>query len=235
MSTVIVTGASRGFGLALATDLAAAGWDLVVDARSEPALAIAADTLGRVGSGAVRIIAGDVTDHHHREQLLAVALDLGDYRLLVNNASDLGQTPLPRLDSYSTEALRRVFEVNVLAPLSLTQVSLPHLRQTQGTIVNVTSDAAVEAYEGWGGYGATKAALEQMSSVLSVEETDLKVYWFDPGDMRTTMHQDAFPGEDISDRPLPESRVPALMTLLASDAGSGRYSAEILLTGSVAL
>ncbi|MDH3463440.1 MAG: SDR family oxidoreductase [Acidimicrobiia bacterium] len=229
MSTAIVTGASRGFGLALATDLSATGWNLVIDGRSEPSLAIARETLTRVGSGVVRVVVGDVADPSHQAELVDAAVEIGGFRLLVNNASDLGATPLPHLVDYPIEPLRRVVEVNLVAPLALIQSSLPHIRSNRGVVINITSDAAVEAYEGWGGYGASKAALEQISHVLSLEEPELRVYWFDPGDMRTQMHQDAFPGEDISDRPLPESRVPALIGLIGSDAPSGRFTASQLL------
>jgi NAD(P)-dependent dehydrogenase (short-subunit alcohol dehydrogenase family) len=161
------------------------------------------------------------------------ASKLGDLRLLVNNASTLGPSPLPALDIYPADALRHVLEVNLVGPLRLIQAALPQLRSSHGTIVNVTSDAAVEGYEGWGGYGSSKAALEQMSKVLAAEEPDVLVYWFDPGDMQTQMHQDAFPGEDISDTPLPATRVPALLDLLDEAPPSGRYTADRLLEPSV--
>jgi NAD(P)-dependent dehydrogenase (short-subunit alcohol dehydrogenase family) len=229
VSTAIVTGASQGFGKALAVDLARHGWDLVVDARGESDLDEAAKLLRDAGSGQVRSVPGDVADIVHRQELVRAAVDLGDFALLVNNASTLGRTPLPSLIDYPIEDLNQVLAVNVLAPLHLAQLALPYLRKGGGTIVNVTSDAAVEAYEGWGGYGLSKAALEQLSNVLAAEEGAVRVYWFDPGDMRTGMHQDAFPGEDISDRPLPESRVPALLDLLTNDFASGRYTADALL------
>lgn len=158
---------------------------------------------------------------------------MGDFSLLVNNASMLGPSPQPALADYPTPVLEEVLAANLVAPLRLTQLSLPHLRQTEGTVVNITSDAAVEAYEGWGGYGASKAGLEQLSAVLAAEEPDVTVYWFDPGDMQTRMHQEAFPGEDISDRPLPETRAPALIRLLEGDYPSGRYLAERLLAETV--
>jgi NAD(P)-dependent dehydrogenase (short-subunit alcohol dehydrogenase family) len=193
-------------------------------------LSEAAGVLGHHGSGRVVGLAGDVTDAEHLSGLVKEASELGGFSLLINNASTLGPSPQPKLRDYSSAALQRVLAVNLVAPLRLTQLCLPLLRQSAGSIVNITSDAAVEAYEGWGGYGLSKAALEQMSRVLAVEEPDLKVYWFDPGDMRTRMHQEAFPGEDISDRPLPEDRVPGLMALLDGDFPSGRYTAEALLT-----
>lgn len=228
MSTAIITGASMGFGRAVAMKLARQDWNLVVDGRSRDSLEAAGRSLS-LGEGEVRAIVGDIVDEAHRTELLAAAVDLGDFRLLINNASTLGPSPLPALAVYPIADLRRVIDVNLLAPLSLTQIALPHLRQLFGTVVNVTSDAAVKPYEGWGGYGMSKAALEQASNVLASEETDVTVYWFDPGDMKTRMHQEAFPGEDISDRPDPESRVPALLDLLAGGLPSGRYTAESLL------
>jgi NAD(P)-dependent dehydrogenase (short-subunit alcohol dehydrogenase family) len=170
-------------------------------------------------------VAGDVTDPSHREALTAAVEVLGRVDLLVNNASELGPSPLPALDEYSLHALRRVYETNVIAPLALTQLLLPALVAASGTVVNISSDAAVEAYEGWGGYGSSKAALDQLGRVLAAEQPALRVYGFDPGDMRTDMHQRAFPGEDISDRPEPESVVPALLRLLDERPPSGRYRA----------
>ena len=161
------------------------------------------------------------------------ASGLGHFFLLVNNASLLGPSPQPRLADYPTETFAEVLTANLIAPLGLIQISLPHLREARGKVVNVTSDAAVKAYEGWGGYGASKAGLEQLSSILAAEEPGIGVYWFDPGDMRTKMHQEAFPGEDISDRPLPEDRVPGLLRLIVGDYPSGRYLAEDLLTETV--
>jgi len=218
--TALITGASRGFGRALAHSLAADGWHLVLDARDADALtASAADLSDTIA------IAGDITDPNHRIALVRAAANLGGLDLLVNNASALGPSPQPALRHYGLDVLRHVYEVNVVAPLALTQLALPML----GTIVNITSDAAVEPYAGWGGYGSSKAALEQLSNVLAAEETDRRVYWFDPGDMRTQMHQDAFPGEDISDRPEPEAIVPALRRLLDEAPASGRYRAADLL------
>jgi NAD(P)-dependent dehydrogenase (short-subunit alcohol dehydrogenase family) len=228
MSVAIVTGASQGFGRALAEELAHDGWGLVVDARHQDALEVAAIALRRHG-GRVVAIAGDVTDPVHREALVAAATELGGVDLLVNNASTLGPTPMPALVDYPLEELEAVYRTNVLAPLALVQRALPALLAAHGAVVNVTSDAAVEGYEGWGGYGSSKAALEQLSNVLAAEQPGLRVYRFDPGDMRTQMHQDAFPGEDISDRPEAESVVPALRRLLAEAPPSGRYQASVLL------
>ncbi len=170
-------------------------------------------------------IAGDVTDSEHRSRLIGAAKELGGLDLLVNNASVLGPSPQPLLADYPLDVLESVYEVNVTAPLGLIQEALPLLRASGGTIVNVTSDAAIENYEGWGGYGSSKAALEQISNVLAAEEPEVRVIWFDPGDMNTTMHQQAFPGEDISDRPPPEASVPPLLEVLGADRPSGRYRA----------
>ncbi len=224
MPVAIVTGASQGFGRALATDLAKDGWELVIDGRRPGPLAEAAETLAALGTG-VRSLAGDITDPSHRALLVEEAAGLGRLDLVVNNASTLGPSPLPPLSRYPLAELTRVFEVNVLAPLALVQLALPLLRAVGGTIVAVSSDAAVEAYAGWGGYGSSKAALDHLHRVLAVEEPTLRVYSFDPGDMRTAMHQEAFPGEDISDRPEPATVVPALRTLLEAAPPSGRYRA----------
>lgn len=222
MPVAIVTGASRGFGRALASNLAVDGWDLVVDARGPHELKEVQAELAALGAE-VRAIPGDVSSAEHRAALLGSALDLGSLDLLVNNASTLGTTPLPSLESYSLEEMRNVFEVNTFAPLVLIQLALPLLKQSRGMAVSLTSDAGVDAYEGWGGYGASKAALDHLHRVLAVEVGDVRFYTFDPGDMRTDMHQVAFPGEDISDRPEPETVVPALRSLLDSGAPSGRY------------
>ncbi len=227
--TALITGASRGLGFAFATHLARNGWRLVIDARTTSNLSVAARALEDLAEGPVIAIDGDVTDPRHAAALIAAAEDLGDLELLVNNASTLGPSPLPSLADYPARALARVHDVNVVAPLRLIQLALPALRRAHGTIVNVTSDAAVEAYEGWGGYGSSKAALEQLSNVLAREEPEVRVLWVDPGDMNTRMHQEAFPGEDISDRPLPEERIPGLAALVDSDAPSGRYTVSDLL------
>ena len=176
-------------------------------------------------SASVVAIAGDVTDPEHRSRLVAAAEELGGLDLLVNNASALGPSPQPVMAEYPLDVLRSVYEVNITAPLGLIQEALPLLRARRGKIVNVTSDAAIENYEGWGGYGSSKAALEQISNVLAAEEPAVTVIWFDPGDMNTTMHQEAFPGVDISDRPPPEASVPPLLKILESGRPSGRYRA----------
>ena len=217
-STALVTGAGRGLGLALARALLAEGWRVVVDARRATHLT---DAL----PGAI-VVPGDVTEPAHRDALAAAVA--GRLDLLVNNASDLGPSPLPRLADAPLASVRRVYETNVLAPLALTQLLLPLLRASRGTVVNVSSDAAVEAYPGWGGYGSSKAALDQLSAVLAEEEPGLAVYAVDPGDMRTEMHQAAFPGEDISDRPEPGTVVPALLRLIATRPPSGRLRAADL-------
>jgi len=214
MTTAIITGGSRGLGRALAEGLAGAGWSLVVDGRDAAAL---------TGFGPrVTAVPGSVTDPAHRAALLSAADRSGGADLLVNNAGILGPSPQPRLADYPEAALRDVYEVNVHAPLALTQLALPSLRKRGGAVVNVTSDAAVEAYPGWGGYGSAKAAVEQLSRILAAEEPDVRVWWVDPGDLRTRMHQEAFPGEDISDRPEPATVVPAFLRLLAARPESGR-------------
>jgi NAD(P)-dependent dehydrogenase (short-subunit alcohol dehydrogenase family) len=226
----VITGASRGLGKALATALAAEGYALVLDARDAAALRAAATSLP---GERVRTVPGDVADPAHREQLRQAAASLGGASLLINNASTLGATPLPALAAYPLAELRATFEVNVLAPLALTQLLLPDLRRRGGAMAAITSDAAVEPYAGWGGYGAAKAALEQACNVLAAEEAAIRVWWVDPGDLRTQMHQDAFPGEDISDRPLPEAVVPAFLHLLFERMPSGRYRAAELMPAPV--
>jgi NAD(P)-dependent dehydrogenase (short-subunit alcohol dehydrogenase family) len=220
MPIAIVTGASRGLGLALARALADRGWRVIADARGVAELERA-----WAGHDRVVAVAGDVSDPQHRLALVEAAG--GQIDLLVNNASILGPSPLPALADFPLDELRRVYEINVTAPLALVQVALPRLADG-ARIVNVTSDAAVEAYEGWGGYGSSKAALEQLTAVLAAEHPELRVYTVDPGDMRTQMHQDAFPGEDISDRPLPEESVPGLLELIGGHLPSGRYRAREL-------
>jgi len=229
MAVSIITGASRGLGKALAEELATSGWDVVIDARNGDDLDRAAKEVAAAAPASrVRAVAGDVSDPSHRAALVVGAAALGGVDLLVNNASVLGPSPQPPLADYPLDVLVDVYAVNVVAPLGLVQEALPLLVASAGTIVNVTSDAAVEGYEGWGGYGSSKAALEQVSRVLAVEQPGIRVYWFDPGDMRTRMHQEAFPGEDISDRPEPETVLPALRRLLAERPPSGRYTAEQL-------
>lgn len=214
--SALVTGAGSGFGLALTIALAARGYRVTAVARDGSRLRAA--VAGRAG---ITPIAGDVTDPALGATILDDRLDL-----VVHNAGELGPSPLPRLADYPAAALRRVLETTVLGPLQLTQAALPALRAAHGTVVTLSSDAAVEAYEGWGGYGLAKAAADHWAAVLGVEEPDLRVYAFDPGDMRTAMHQRAFPGEDISDRPEPASVVPALLRLLDARPASGRYTAQ---------
>jgi NAD(P)-dependent dehydrogenase (short-subunit alcohol dehydrogenase family) len=223
MSVALVTGASRGLGLALARALAGRGWRLVIDARGAEELEAARAELA--AQTVVTALAGDVADPDHRRALIDAAGPSLD--VLVNNASLLGPSPQPPLADYPLDVLEQVYRVNVLAPLALVQLALP-LLAPGARIVNVTSDAAVEPYEGWGGYGSAKAALEQLTAILAAEQPDLRVYAVDPGDMNTRMHQDAFPGEDISDRPPPEESVPGLLALIDGDAPSGRYAARAL-------
>jgi len=224
--TAIVTGASRGLGLALARALAERNWRLVIDARGGEELGRARDELSRMTE--VRALAGDVAEDWHRAALVAEAGPRVD--VLVNNASVLGPSPLPTVADLPLSAFEYIVQANALGPLALVQRVLGRM-PAGGRILNVTSDAAVEPYEGWGGYGASKAALEQLTRVLAVERPDLRVYAVDPGDMRTRMHQDAFPGEDISDRPRPEESVPGLLELIEGDLPSGRYSAREVAVG----
>jgi NAD(P)-dependent dehydrogenase (short-subunit alcohol dehydrogenase family) len=224
--TALITGASRGLGLALARTLAAEGWNLIIDARGAEDLEAARVELADLTQ--VVAIRGDVTDDEHRRSLAGAARELGDLVALVNNASILGPSPQPALLDYPLETLEEVYRTNTLAPLALIQ-ALRHDLKPGSRILNVTSDAAVEPYEGWGGYGSSKAALEQLSNILAAENPDLRVYRVDPGDMRTRMQQEAFPDEDISDRPLPEESVPGLVELLTGDLPSGRYEARALI------
>ncbi|MCW2626240.1 SDR family oxidoreductase [Mycobacterium sp.] len=223
----IVTGGSRGFGRAIVAALLDRGWTVVADARRADDLEA---TAAELASPRLITIAGDVTEPAHRAALAVAAMDAGPLRLLVNNASRLGPSPQPSLADYLAADLRAVYTTNVFAPMALIQASLPALTANGGVIVNITSDAAVEPYEGWGGYGSSKAALDHLSAIMAAENPDIGVYAFDPGDMRTEMHQAAFPGEDISDRAEPESVVPALLRLLDSRPAPGRYRAHDLLT-----
>jgi NAD(P)-dependent dehydrogenase (short-subunit alcohol dehydrogenase family) len=223
--TILITGASRGLGLALARQLARDGWTLLIDARDAEALEAARAELA--DQTQVVAIAGDVTDPAHRAALADAAEQLGGLDALVNNASTLGPSPQPELLDYPLDVLEQVYRTNVIAPLALIQALRATLKPG-ARILNITSDAGVEPYAGWGGYGSSKAALEQLSNILAAENEAWRVYWVDPGDMRTQMHQEAFPGEDISDRPLPETSVPGLMALLTGDLSSGRYAAHAL-------
>jgi NAD(P)-dependent dehydrogenase (short-subunit alcohol dehydrogenase family) len=220
--TALITGASRGLGRALATALSDQGWRLVVDGRDAGRLRAAL-----ADSDLVTALPGDVADPGHRTALAEAVGPRLD--LLVNNASELGPSPLPSLADLRADDLRHVLDVNVVAPLALVQAVLPALRAARGTVVDISSDAAVEAYAGWGGYGASKAALDQLTAVLAVENPELRIYAVDPGDMATDMHQAAFPGEDISDRPAPETVVPSLLALIDGDLPSGRYRAAELV------
>jgi len=227
VSVALITGASKGLGYALTHALADQGWSLVVDARGQEELERLSAELD---PSRTQAIVGDVTDAGHRRQLVESAQRIGGPHLLVNNASYLGPSPQPLLRDYPHDELRRVFAVDVFAPLDLVQRSLPALLANRGVVVNVSSDAAVEAYPGWGGYGSAKRALDHLSAVLAAEEPELRVYAFDPGDMRTAMQQAAFPGEDISDRPEPATVVPAVLRLLEQRPASGRYRAVDLLS-----
>jgi NAD(P)-dependent dehydrogenase (short-subunit alcohol dehydrogenase family) len=232
MPNALITGASRGLGLALAKALAERGWNLVITARNPGDLENARAEL--VQNTQVTAIPGDVSDAAHARALIEAARELGGLDALLNNASILGPSsdraesdwkPQPALADYPLDVLEHVYRVNVFAPLQLIQLALPILKPG-ARVINVTSDAGLEAYAGWGGYGSSKAALEQLSSILAAEQPELRVYWVDPGDMNTRMHQEAFPGEDISDRPAPEASVPGFLQLLEGDLPSGRYQTQ---------
>jgi NAD(P)-dependent dehydrogenase (short-subunit alcohol dehydrogenase family) len=228
MPIALITGAYQGLGRAAARELARRGWSLVVDARR------AADLTGAMrGLAGAAAIPGDVTDPGHRARLAEAAGRTGRLDLLVNNASRLGPSPQPLLRDYPLDELGRVYDTNVFAPLALIQLLAAPLTAAAGAVVNVSSDAAVEAYPGWGGYGSAKAALDQLTAVLAAEQPSLRCYAFDPGDMRTDLHQQAFPGEDISDRPEPETVVPALLRLFDERPPSGRYRASDLAVPAV--
>lgn len=217
----LITGASRGLGLELARALARRGWTLIIDGRNAAALDAARRDIG----GDVTAVWGDVNDPGHRDQLARTAAELGGLDVVVNNAGMLGPSPQPNLLDYPIDILAQVYQSNTIAPLAVLQAVRRTLKPG-ATIVNVTSDAGAEAYEGWGGYGSSKAALEQISKVLAAENPEWRVYWVDPGDMRTQMHQEAFPGEDIGDRPHPEESVPGFLKLIDGGLPSGRYSAR---------
>jgi NAD(P)-dependent dehydrogenase (short-subunit alcohol dehydrogenase family) len=228
--TALITGASRGLGRALARALAARGWNLIITARDAKRLREVRDELAERTH--VAALAGDVTDVEHRRELAVLARGHAGLDALINNAGALGPSPLPRLLEYRVDDLAEVFETNVIAPLGLIRAVQAALKPA-ARVINVSSDAARNAYVGWGGYGASKAALEQLTAVLAVENPGLRVYAVDPGDMRTDMHQAAFPGEDISDRPLPETCVPGFVRLLEGDLPSGRYVAADLVPAAI--
>ena len=221
--TALITGASRGLGLALARYLAQHHWQLIIDARGKDDLRQVETELTRYTE--VIAIPGDVTSETHRRSLAHAAESLGGLDAVINNASILGPSPQPHLLDYPLEVLEQVYQVNVLAPLGVLQAVQSTLKPGV-RILNITSDAGVEDYPGWGGYGSSKAALEQLSAVLAAEKPEWRVYWVDPGDMQTQMHQEAFPDDDISDRPLPEESVPGLIELLSGELPSGRYRAH---------
>jgi NAD(P)-dependent dehydrogenase (short-subunit alcohol dehydrogenase family) len=223
--SALITGASRGLGLALARALAGNGWKLILDGRGREALEHTQGELSRLTQ--VIAIPGDISDPAHRNELAAAARQLGGLDALVNNAGILGPSPQPALLAYPLNVLEEVYRVNVVAQLGVIQ-AVREAFKTGVRILNITSDAGVEAYPGWGGYGSAKAALEHLSAILAEENPEWKIYWVDPGDMRTQMQQDAYPGEDISDRPLPESSVPGLLRLLEGDLPSNRYQARLL-------
>lgn len=223
--TALITGASRGLGLALARALAQREWNLIIDARGEKALETARQEL--VEWGSVTAVSGDITSPAHRQALAVAARAFGGLDVVVNNASILGPSPQPALLDYPLDMLEQVYRANVFAPLGLLQ-AVRHTLKPGAKIINVSSDAAVNAYEGWGGYGSAKAALEHLTAIFAAENPVYRVYWVDPGDMRTQMHQEAFPGEDISDRPLPEASVPGFLALIEGEWENGRYQARLL-------
>lgn len=224
--TAVITGASRGLGLALARELAQRRWNLIIDARGAEALDAVRSELTQLTH--VVALTGDIADRAHRRALVVAARAAGGIDALINNASVLGPSPQPRLTDYPLDRLDYVYQINVLAPLGLIQAA-QHDLKPGARVINVTSDAGVQPYAGWGGYGSSKAALEQLSAILAAENPLWRVYWVDPGDMRTQMQQEAFPGEDISDRPLPETSVPGLIELIKGDLPSGRYEARKLI------
>ena len=231
MPTVLVTGAGQGLGRGLATALANRGWRVVITARTESDLVAVADEVA-AGSDVV-LLTGDITDPAHRSRLVDAVESLGSLDVLVNSASTLGPRGLGPLAALGADELSDILTTNVIAAHALTIAVLPKLRQAAGIVLNVSSDAAVEHYQTWGGYAASKAALDHLTSTLAAEEPGILAYAVDPGDMRTQMHQDAFPGVDIGDRPLPdEVAVPGILRLLDARPASGRYRAADLLAAT---
>ncbi|MQA97250.1 MAG: SDR family NAD(P)-dependent oxidoreductase [Streptosporangiales bacterium] len=225
----LVTGASRGLGLALARELADAGHALIIDARTEPALRAAETALRDRSTADVTAVPGDVADPAHRAELLAAARTHGRLDVLVDNASALGVSPATaRLADYPQAVAEQVFAANVHGPLALIQAALPLLRASRGRVLNISSDAAVEAYPGWGVYGASKAALDHLSAVLAEEEPDVRWWWVDPGEMRTAMLAEVAPDDDLSDRLDPADVARTLRHLIGGGLPSGRYTADAL-------
>jgi len=224
--TALLTGASKGYGRAVSRVLLENGWRVIGNARTADVLQETEAELA--GLGEFLPVVGDVDDERHLAELVGLAADHGDLSLVVNNAGALGPSPRPELVDFPVDDLAALLQTNVLRPLRLIQLALPRMVR-EGAVINITSDASVGAYEGWGGYGASKAALDSISAVLGKELESVRVYALDPGDMRTDMHQEAFPGEDISDRALPEVTAPAVLRLVEERPESGRYRAEDLL------
>jgi NAD(P)-dependent dehydrogenase (short-subunit alcohol dehydrogenase family) len=227
VSVAIVTGATKGFGRAVADALSQAGWRVIGNGRTSGTIQSAAESFKRPEN--VKLIRGDINDPEHLQMLVTAAKSLGHLKLLVNNAGTLGPSPLPALSAVRAEDMRDIFESNVIAPLRLMQLALPVIVNDNGVIINLTSDAAPEHYEGWGPYGVSKSALEKLTAVFALENPQIRCYTLDPGDMQTDMHQAAFPGEDISDRALPEESAPSILVLATSDYPSGRYRAADLI------
>lgn len=228
--SALITGASRGLGFALAQALARRGWKLVINARGASLLEKARSELSQHTD--IIAISGDVSDSDHRKALAEACHEIGGLDVVINNASILGPSPQPAILDYPLNVLEEVYRANVIAPLGVLQAVKDYLKPN-ARVINVTSDAGVEPYDGWGGYGSSKAALEHLSAILAVENASLRVYWVDPGDMRTQMQQEAFPGEDISDRPLPQTSVPGFLALLDGDFPSGRYIAREIISEGI--
>ena len=224
-SSALITGASRGLGLALTKSFVERGWSLIITARDAGALHSARVKLN--SNDRVVAIPGDIADSIHRQTLAEAAHLIGGLDVVINNAGILGPSPQPLLVNYPLDVLEQVFRINVFAQLGILQAVWGDLKPG-ATIININSDAGVEPYSNWGGYGSSKAALDQLTAILAVENPQYHIYSVDPGDMRTQMHQEAFPGEDISDRPLPEASIPGILTLLEGNLPSGRYIARDL-------